>query len=94
MNLVTPSGFNHNGTMFTNNRTPIYLCEICALVVNLRVAPEPSNTQNSGFAILLQNSAFPGVLGKGITSRMLPIPVRNNSVRSSPRPNPEWGTVP
>src|SRR5262245_41630735 len=41
-----------------------------------------------------QNSAFPGVRGNGITSRMLVMPVTNCTVRSSPRPKPECGTVP
>ena len=29
-----------------------------------------------------------------MTSRMLPIPDKNSSVRSKPRPKPECGTVP
>src|SRR5436309_724771 len=41
-----------------------------------------------------QNSALPGTRGKGITSRMLPIPVTNCTVRSRPRPKPACGTVP
>jgi len=41
-----------------------------------------------------QKSALPGVRGKGITSRMLAMPVMNWMVRSRPRPKPAWGTVP
>ena len=41
-----------------------------------------------------QNSAFPGVRAKGITSRMFETPVRNISKRSNPRPKPACGTVP
>jgi len=41
-----------------------------------------------------QNSAWPGALGKGITSRMLPSPVTNCTILSSPSPKPEWGTDP
>src|SRR5258706_165377 len=38
--------------------------------------------------------AFPGVRGNGITSRTLARPVMYATVRSNPRPNPAWGTVP
>ena len=41
-----------------------------------------------------QNSACPGVLGNGITSRMLVMPVISSTARSRPSPNPECGTVP
>ena len=41
-----------------------------------------------------QNSALPGVRGKGITSRILAMPVMNWMTRSNPRPNPACGTVP
>ncbi len=41
-----------------------------------------------------QNSAFPGVLGIGITSRMLVIPVTYCTAGSRPSPNPACGTVP
>ena len=41
-----------------------------------------------------QKSALPGVRGKGITSRMLVIPVTNWISRSRPKPKPAWGTVP
>ncbi len=41
-----------------------------------------------------QNSAFPGVRAKGITSRMFGTPVRNISNRSNPSPKPACGTVP
>src|SRR5690606_13153491 len=41
-----------------------------------------------------QNSAFPGVRGKGMTSRMLAIPVTYWIALSKPRPNPACGTVP
>ena len=36
------------------------------------------------------NSQFFTVLGKGMTSRMLPIPVRYITQRSNPRPKPAW----
>jgi hypothetical protein len=42
-------------------------------------------------AVLLQNSALPGVRAKGITPRMFEIPVMNISMR--PDPKPECGTV-
>jgi hypothetical protein len=35
-----------------------------------------------------QNSAFPGVRGKGITSRMFTIPVTYCTIRSRPKPKP------
>ncbi len=41
-----------------------------------------------------QKSAFPGVRAKGMTSRMLPTPVRNIRSRSKPSPNPACGTEP
>lgn len=41
-----------------------------------------------------QNSALPGVRGKGMTSRMLVMPVTKSTRRSNPRPKPECGTVP
>jgi len=41
-----------------------------------------------------QNSAFPGVRAKGITSRILDMPLRNISSRSKPRPKPACGAVP
>jgi hypothetical protein len=41
-----------------------------------------------------QNSMLSGVLGKGITSRIFVIPVRNMSRRSNPSPKPLWGTLP
>ena len=37
---------------------------------------------------------FPGVLAKGMTSRMFAMPVTNMSMRSKPRPKPAWGTLP
>ena len=43
---------------------------------------------------LPQNSAWPGVLGNGMTSRMLVMPVISSTARSRPRPKPECGTVP
>ena len=45
-------------------------------------------------AVATQNSAFPGVRGNGITSRMFAMPVTNCTIRSRPRPKPECGTVP
>ena len=39
-------------------------------------------------------SQFLTVLGNGITSRMLPMPVRYITQRSNPRPNPEWRVEP
>ncbi len=36
-----------------------------------------------------QNSALPGVRGKGMTSRMLVMPVTKSTKRSNPRPKPE-----
>ena len=44
--------------------------------------------------LLNQNSQFPGVRAKGITSRMFAIPVTNISIRSNPRPKPACGTLP
>lgn len=41
-----------------------------------------------------QKSQDPGVLAKGITSRMLLMPVANISMRSNPMPNPACGTLP
>jgi hypothetical protein len=41
-----------------------------------------------------QNSHVPGVRAKGMTSRMLPTPVTNMSMRSNPSPKPACGTVP
>ncbi len=41
-----------------------------------------------------QNSAFPGYLGKGITSLMFSYPVAIITNLSNPRPNPACGTVP
>ena len=41
-----------------------------------------------------QKSALPGVRGKGMTSRMLAMPVMNWIVRSRPSPKPACGTVP
>lgn len=41
-----------------------------------------------------QNSAWPGLRGNGMTSRMFVIPVAYWIVRSNPRPNPAWGTLP
>ena len=40
--------------------------------------------------IFYHNSQFFTVLGKGMTSRMLPIPVRYITQRSNPRPKPAW----
>src|SRR6266576_2684287 len=48
----------------------------------------------SGIPAQDQNSALPGVLAKGMTSRILGTPVTNISMRSKPRPKPECGTVP
>ena len=45
-------------------------------------------------AVIVQNSAFFGVRGNGMTSRMLAMPVMSCTRRSRPRPKPEWGTVP
>ncbi len=42
----------------------------------------------------VQNSTEPGTRGKGITSRMLAMPVMNWTIRSKPRPKPAWGTEP
>ena len=44
--------------------------------------------------IVNQNSAFFGVLGNGITSRMFCIPVTNSIRRSKPRPKPACGAAP
>src|SRR5690606_10073702 len=41
-----------------------------------------------------QYSAFPGVRGYGMTSRMFAMPVAYWMARSSPSPNPACGTVP
>lgn len=41
-----------------------------------------------------QNSAWRGVRGKGITSRMFSIPVRSMIRRSKPSPKPAWGQLP
>jgi len=41
-----------------------------------------------------QNSAWPGLRGNGMTSRMFVIPVAYWIVRSNPRPNPACGTLP
>ena len=38
-----------------------------------------------------QNSAWPGHLGKGMTSRMFSMPVANRMRRSKPRPKPVGG---
>ena len=40
------------------------------------------------------NSAVLGVLGKGMTSRMLPIPVTKSIRRSKPKPKPACGQLP
>ena len=41
-----------------------------------------------------QKSAWPGTRGKGMTSRMLAMPVANCTTRSKPTPKPAWGTEP
>src|SRR6478736_10153229 len=41
-----------------------------------------------------QNSAFFGVRGNGITSRMFVMPVTNCTILSNPNPNPACGTDP
>ena len=65
---------------------PLRLCDLC---VEFRRVLEML------FRVRLhQNSAFPGVRGNGITSRMLAMPVTNWTMRSRPRPKPAWGTVP
>ncbi len=59
------------------------------------LSPHGRNRRTTrGLAIGDQNSALPGARGKGITSRMLPIPVTNCTARSKPSPKPECGTVP
>ena len=40
------------------------------------------------------SSQLPTVLGKGIASRMLPMPVRYMTQRSKPRPKPAWRVEP
>ena len=49
---------------------------------------ENSPTKPSGCFIFHYSSQLPTVLGKGRTSRMLPIPVRYITQRSKPRPKP------
>ena len=58
--------------------------------LSLRDPPQAENPakQDSIFTIDY-SSQLPTVLGNGITSRMLPIPVRYITQRSKPRPNPE-----
>ena len=41
------------------------------------------------FDALFYSSQLPTVRGKGMTSRMLPMPVRYMTQRSKPRPKPE-----
>jgi hypothetical protein len=61
-------------------------------MISGRGASRFSETAAAG--LRFQNSQWPGVRAKGMTSRMLPMPVTNISRRSKPRPNPAWGTVP
>ncbi len=57
--------------------------------------PCPSRLRLSKMCVpKAQNSAVPGVRGKGMTSRMFPTPVMNMRSRSKPRPNPACGTLP
>lgn len=41
-----------------------------------------------------QNEAWPGYLGKGMTSRMFSMPVANMTSRSKPSPKPACWIVP
>ena len=47
-------------------------------------------SKNEGF----YRSQLPTVLGKGMASRMLPMPVRYMTQRSKPRPKPAWRAEP
>ena len=47
-----------------------------------------------GSDYLIYSSQLPTVLGNGITSRMLPMPVKYMTQRSKPRPKPEWRAEP
>ena len=49
---------------------------------------------NAALCLLSYRLQFPTVLGKGMASRMLPMPVRYMTQRSKPRPKPAWRAVP
>jgi len=67
---------------------------ISTATVARRLGTASAGTASAGAAfrtphVRPQNSALPGVRGKGMTSRMFVIPVMNCTMRSSPKPNPE-----
>ena len=68
--------------------------EARALLLSKLHGKRDASQPTAKMAVLFQNSALPGVRANGITSRMFVTPVINMSIRSKPRPKPEWGTVP
>ena len=56
--------------------------------------PDYDGLERPSYKELRLELRIPRRAGKGITSRMLAMPVMNWSTRSRPRPKPAWGTVP